>query len=145
MCACRDWCEGISDTTALSIVGKGTAALAGKGTAVAGKRFVRSTLQSCYLNDWTPCNTTYSSEGQPMDWRNILPPSSDSERKLSKKSAWSKKQAPSRASMWKNTELYRIRGILQSNLSVPTSCLWEQSAPIGDKRRVTRLGPEKGC
>jgi hypothetical protein len=51
MCACRYWCEGISDTTALTIEGKGTAALSGEGTAVAGKRSVRSTLQSCCLDD----------------------------------------------------------------------------------------------
>jgi hypothetical protein len=37
--------------TALSIAGKGTAVLAGKGTAVAGKCSVRSTLQSCFLDD----------------------------------------------------------------------------------------------
>jgi hypothetical protein len=51
VCMYRNWCERISDTTALS--------LAGKGTAVAEKRSIRSTLLPGSLYHWTPCIYVY--------------------------------------------------------------------------------------
>jgi hypothetical protein len=59
VCMYRNWCEGISDATALS--------LAGKCTAVAEKRSIRSTLASGFLYGWTLCMTSQNIELSSWD------------------------------------------------------------------------------